>query len=760
MHLNALFVAATTFTCPNLRFYAITGRVLLDDNYNGILDGGEGGFAGVTVTIVPVGGGDPIVVTTDENGFWSTSVSNTGEYTITMTAPDGTYITSANNGHIVNITGVNDFDTAQDIGLGLIDAVNDLFSTPVNTILNGDVSGNDIYETGSTFSIVTGPTNGTINFNSDGTFTYTLNTGFNGTETFTYQVCAPAPNQTVCDTATVTITIADLEIEKSNTPDVNTPVEPGDIITYSITVTNTGSAVLNSVDVTDVIPAGTVYVPNSVTFNINHPTLTLDNPALVSVVYNTQGSFNWVAPAGVTEVIIEAWGGGGASRFSDTSRRGGAGGGGYSRSVLAVNPSTSYSLQVGAGGQTTQQAGGDSWFSSTSTLLAKGGSGGADGVVLGGQASAGFGQIRHNGGSGGGRSGDAGGGGSAFRDADGQNGATASGTTGGAGGFGFGNGGKGGNINQSGQSGQFPGAGAGGNGAGLNTAVTGGNGQVIIYYIPPGATDNPPNLASGWILEPTSVLTVSYQVEVPNLPTEDVILNTATVSSNQLLDIDSNEVVNVVAPVAVFDEFTTPKDTELLGDVSLNDIYPPGATFSIYDQSGITHGSLTVNPDGTFSYTPGSGETTAVSFVYQVCAAAPYENVCDTETVYITIADLEITKSNNPDENTNVNPGGTITYTIVVKNNGSSTLTNISVEDVLPAGLTYVPGTVSALPTIFSDVFNASGTWTAPNGVTSINVQAWGAGAVQEMAIPVVVVVLTRPVIISLLPRINPIVLQ
>ena len=42
-----------------------------------------------------------------------------------------------------------------------------------------------------------------------------------------------------------------------------TPVTPGQTITYTIAVSNTGLAAAHAVPVTDAIPAGTSYVPNS-----------------------------------------------------------------------------------------------------------------------------------------------------------------------------------------------------------------------------------------------------------------------------------------------------------------------------------------------------------------------------------------------------------------------------------------------------------------------------------------------------------------
>lgn len=52
--------------------------------------------------------------------------------------------------------------------------------------------------------LVSGPSNGTLTFNSDGSFVYTPNAGFTGTDTFTYQASNGVSRSLV---ATVTITV-------------------------------------------------------------------------------------------------------------------------------------------------------------------------------------------------------------------------------------------------------------------------------------------------------------------------------------------------------------------------------------------------------------------------------------------------------------------------------------------------------------------------------------------------------------------------
>ena len=93
-------------------------------------------------------------------------------------------------------------------------------------------------------------------------------------------------------------------------------------------------------------------------------------------------SGSWICPSGVTSVTVECWGGGGAGGGIQTNgnvKASGGAGGAYAQKVIAVSSGTSYTYTVGlggTGGTGNGPAGGNSWFSSTSTVLAVGGPGG------------------------------------------------------------------------------------------------------------------------------------------------------------------------------------------------------------------------------------------------------------------------------------------------------------------------------------------------------------------------------------------------
>ena len=228
------------------------------------------------------------------------------------------------------------------------------------------------------------------------------------------------------------------------------------------------------------------------------PTLTLAlllvlvADALPQISQTFTGSGTFTVPAGVTQVTVECWGGGGRGG-SRTSDGGGAGGGGgaYARSVLTVTPGN-YTVTVGDGSNTTGTPGEDSWFGTSTTVMAKGGSSPGNNVTTagaGGTAAASIGQITFSGGNGGvgsntdGNNG-GGGGSSAGTAAGGGNGAVNGGGNAPAGGGDGGNGKSGTQGNGSG--GTAPGGGGGG-GKRTSCCTTrnggnGGDGQVIVTY--------------------------------------------------------------------------------------------------------------------------------------------------------------------------------------------------------------------------------------------------------------------------------------
>ena len=214
-----------------------------------------------------------------------------------------------------------------------------------------------------------------------------------------------------------------------------------------------------------------------------------------AVVFTATGTTVWVAPAGVTQVFAECWGGAGSGATGSASNNGGGGGGGeYAAGFIPVTPGNSYNAVVGTGGAaqavsaTNGNAGVASVFTgdSSQSVTANPGGGGVTRAEWqgGGSGSGGSGSsatVEFRGGAGGPANPYGGGGGSSAGSA----------TTGNAGdGYGDGapapaDGGGGGNANTIGQ---VPGGGGGGSQS-ATASGAGASGQVRLTY-PGGAPTN------------------------------------------------------------------------------------------------------------------------------------------------------------------------------------------------------------------------------------------------------------------------------
>ncbi len=115
-----------------------------------------------------------------------------------------------------NVTAVNDPPVADD----------DATTMSEGGTLTSNVTGNDsdveTPNSGLIWSLLDGSNadaNGTLTFNANGSYTYVPDPGFNGSATFTYQVCDPGP---LCEPATVVITITGVD----DTPAANNDAGP------------------------------------------------------------------------------------------------------------------------------------------------------------------------------------------------------------------------------------------------------------------------------------------------------------------------------------------------------------------------------------------------------------------------------------------------------------------------------------------------------------------------------------------------------
>ncbi len=155
-------------------------------------------------------------------------------------------------------------------------AMDDSNTTLEDIPVNGTILGNDMDPNGHdlvlNLILISSPENGTINLNPDGSYTYTPSANYHGTDAFTYQICdGQTPN--LCDTAEVLITIlpvndAPIALDDTNTTSEETPVN-GSVLPNDTDVENNNLTVSTTpVDQPDngtltLNPDGTyTYTPN------------------------------------------------------------------------------------------------------------------------------------------------------------------------------------------------------------------------------------------------------------------------------------------------------------------------------------------------------------------------------------------------------------------------------------------------------------------------------------------------------------------
>ncbi len=131
--------------------------------------------------------------------------------------------------------------------------------------------------------------------------------------------------------------------------------------------------------------------------------------------------------------------------------------------------------------------------------------------------------------------------------------------------------------------------------------------------------------------------------------------------------------------------------------VLVTDTLPPGVTFRGATPAGTCSGtptitcSLGVLPEGTTVtislFVTAPKTTRIIQNTASVAAASPADpdvsNNTDVEETRVVAADVSITKTDDPDP---VLVGGELTYTMMVKNNGALTATDVVVTDPVPDG--------------------------------------------------------------------------
>jgi len=182
-------------------------------------------------------------------------------------------------------------------------------------------------------------------------------------------------------------------------------------------------------------------------------------------------------------------------------------------------------------------------------------------------------------------------------------------------------------------------------------------------------------------------------------------------------DLDRN--INATTAQTVTVTLTVPS-----GDSETITLTETGVNTGIFWGSIPTIGSSTHTSDnGTLQVS--DGEVATVTYTDAIAADLSH-NVARTDTCTMSAPALSVTKSVSP---ARVVAGGTVDYTVTLRNQGGGPATVNSVVDTLPAGFTYVAfsttGMTTGEPSISGQSLTWSGSWTLPaNGTLTLHFQA------------------------------------
>jgi uncharacterized repeat protein (TIGR01451 family) len=206
---------------PYLPPMSIGDRVWRDANNNGVLDNGENGIAGVSLTLY---------TDTDGNGQWTPGTDVVAGNT--TTAGDGTYRFEnlMPGDYVVQVDPAN-FSGAGAL-VGLVTSTGNEPTPDPDDNVDGDDNGDTVAGAGVLAAAVTLTIGGEPTTDGDGDPQTNLTVDFGFTP------------------------ISDLVVIKSDDPD---PVVAGESLTYTLQVTNQGPSPVTGVVVTDTLPAGVAF---------------------------------------------------------------------------------------------------------------------------------------------------------------------------------------------------------------------------------------------------------------------------------------------------------------------------------------------------------------------------------------------------------------------------------------------------------------------------------------------------------------------
>lgn len=160
----------------------------------------------------------------------------------------------------------------------------------------------------------------------------------------------------------------------------------------------------------------------------------------------------------------------------------------------------------------------------------------------------------------------------------------------------------------------------------------------------------------------------------------------------------------------IFTDAMPPGTAFVAGSVTVDGVANAGnPTAGINIGTVVAGGSKAVTFKVTVNSIPAAPATAqysnAATWNYQFisCSGQPTTNgTVTTNPVITTIPRLAINKTVTPAGT--VNPGATLTYTVTLSNDGSAASSGTNLQDLIPAGTSYVPGTTTLNGTALADV--------------------------------------------------------
>ncbi len=206
-------------------------------------------LAELSVTVVDDVDNGTLTLNSDGSFTYTPDANFCGEDTFIYEVSDGTLTDTATVTITVNC--VNDAPVA-------VEDCNPGYSVNEGSVLNvgaPGVLGNDSDVEGDSMSavLVSTTSNGTLTLNSDGSFSYTPNADFSGSDSFTYKVSA---GQQESETVQVCITVNNVQpsVTLTKTASPTSLPYPGGTFTFTLTITNNTSEPVTITSLTDSYP--------------------------------------------------------------------------------------------------------------------------------------------------------------------------------------------------------------------------------------------------------------------------------------------------------------------------------------------------------------------------------------------------------------------------------------------------------------------------------------------------------------------------